>query len=374
METAERPLASVVMQDASFWKNRRVLVTGHTGFKGCWLLLWLQQLGAEVWGYSLPPEKEPNLFRSLLSDISAGYRCKERYADLSDIFALKDWVQLAQPQVVFHLAAQALVRPSYDDPLGTWSTNVQGSLHILEALKPLDHLCTVVMITTDKVYENREWTYGYRETDRLGGHDPYSASKAAAELAISSWRMSFCGADSHQTSKLRIATARAGNVIGGGDWATDRIVPDAMRALAKRDPIIMRNPLATRPWQHVLEPLAGYLRLAEVLSKESNPPCEPFNFGPHLDSNRTVYDLVESILSYWKGISIDTSDNDAPHEANSLHLQIDKAYHYLDWRPIWDFETSIQRTVNWYKSVHNGAVPLKCCLEDLHAYQTTLHE
>jgi CDP-glucose 4,6-dehydratase len=246
---------------------------------------------------------------------------------------------------------------------------VQGSLHLLEAIKPLQHPCSVVMITTDKVYENREWSFGYREPDRLGGHDPYSASKAAAEIAIASWRASFCGTASHQTPHLHIATARAGNVIGGGDWAADRIVPDAVRALAAGEPIGVRNPSATRPWQHVLEPLGGYLRLAEALATDPYPPCEAFNFGPQLESNRPVRELLASMLSHWPGEWIDQSDPEAPHEAGLLHLQIDKANHRLGWQPRWDYATTIKRTVGWYRAVHEGARPLDCCLADLSAYQ-----
>jgi CDP-glucose 4,6-dehydratase len=358
----------VIVVDPTFWCGRRVLLTGHTGFKGSWLLLWLQQLGAEVWGYSLEPEPEPNLFRQLRRDQRHGKSWHHREADLADLASLKDWVHKAQPEVVIHLAAQPLVRHSYIDPLGTWATNVQGSLHLLEALKPLQHVCAVVMVTTDKVYENREWAYGYREPDRLGGHDPYSASKAAAEIAIASWRGSFCGMAPHQTGNLHIATARAGNVIGGGDWSADRIVPDAMRALAAGESVTVRNPAATRPWQHVLEPLSGYLRLAEALAIESDPPCEAFNFGPQRESNRPVRELVNFMLSHWSGDWIDKSDPDAPHEAGLLHLQIDKAHHRLGWQPRWDYATTIERTVGWYRSVHKGASPLDCCLADLSRY------
>lgn len=356
--------------DPLFWRGRRVLLTGHTGFKGTWLLFWLRQLGAEVWGYALDPPADANLFIDLGRD-SFGTDFHDRRSDLSDLESLKDWVQQAQPEVALHLAAQPLVRRSYEDPLGTWATNVQGSLNLLEALKPLQHNCAVVMITTDKVYENREWCYGYRELDPLGGHDPYSASKAAAEISVNSWRSSFCGLASHQTPFLRIATARAGNVIGGGDWAADRIVPDAMRALAAGNPVRVRNPTATRPWQHVLEPLSGYLRLAEALFKETKPPCEAFNFGPSLDSNRPVSDLITSIFKYWQGKWIDQSDPNAPHEAGLLHLQIDKASHRLGWSPLWDYSTTIERTVNWYKSVYEGASARECCNADLLFYQTS---
>jgi CDP-glucose 4,6-dehydratase len=279
----------------------------------------------------------------------------------------------AQPEVVLHLAAQPLVRRSYEDPLGTWATNVMGSLQLLEALRPLTHPCAVVMVTTDKVYENREWLHGYRETDPLGGHDPYSASKAGAEIAVASWRASFCGSAPHQTPHLAIATARAGNVIGGGDWAADRIVPDAIRALSAGEPIAVRNPAATRPWQHVLEPLAGYLRLAEGLGRDPHPPCEAFNFGPSLESNRPVRDLVETILQHWPGRWDDQSDPASPHEASLLHLQIDKAHHRLDWSPRWSYATTIARTVGWYRRVYEGSSALGCSLADLEAYQLVSH-
>lgn len=358
---------------ASFWQGRRVLVTGHTGFKGCWLTLWLQQLGAEVTGYALPPEGNPNLFEALtfnrLIPATGSGSLQHKLGDIRDRAALENVVAQFQPEVVLHLAAQPLVRRSYLDPLGTWTTNVIGSLNLLEALKSLQHPCAVVMVTTDKVYENREWEYGYRELDRLGGHDPYSASKAGAELAIASWRSSFCGGAPHQTPYLQIATARVGNVIGGGDWSEDRIVPDAMRSLAENQPIVVRNPSATRPWQHVLEPLGGYLRLAEALLLDPAPPCEAFNFGPSLDSNRPVKDLVESMLQHWPGNWIDGSDLTAPHEANLLHLQIDKAQHRLGWQPYWDYATTIERTVNWYQAYHQGQTALDCCLADLQAYR-----
>jgi CDP-glucose 4,6-dehydratase len=359
------------MQCAHFWAGRRVLLTGHTGFKGSWLLLWLREAGAQVWGLALPPEPEPNLFSQLFASRSSGelHGLHHHEVDLRDLAEVKAVLVNCQPEVVLHLAAQPLVRRSYVDPLGTWATNVQGSLNLLEALKPLEHACAVVMVTTDKVYENREWPYGYRESDRLGGHDPYSASKAGAELAIASWRASFCGPEAHQTPHLRIATARAGNVIGGGDWAADRIVPDAMRALAAGEAIAVRNPGATRPWQHVLEPLGGYLRLAEALATDPVPPCEAFNFGPHLESNRPVSELVKSLLSHWPGEWMDRSEPAAPHEAGLLHLQIDKAHHRLGWQPRWDYATTVARTAGWYRAVHEGASPLECCLADLACYQ-----
>ena len=354
----------------AFWAGRRVLLTGHTGFKGSWLLLWLQQLGAQVCGYALEPDSHSSLFNELVKDLVPGSGFTHEIGDLADKKALDDLVQRWQPEVVFHLAAQPLVRRSYQDPLGTWATNLNGSLHVLAALNQLQHNCAVVMVTTDKVYQNREWSFGYRESDPLGGHDPYSASKAAAEIAIASWRSSFCGPDNHQNPHLRIATARAGNVIGGGDWAQDRIVPDAIRSLAAGQPIPVRNPFATRPWQHVLEPIGGYLRLAQKLFCDQDPPCEAFNFGPTLSSNRPVHELVESILSCWTGSWIDQSDFSAPHEANLLHLQVDKAHHQLNWSPRWDFVTTVRRTTEWYYQHHQGRPALACCLADLHAYQS----
>lgn len=358
------------MLTPSFWAGRRVLLTGHTGFKGSWLSLWLLQLGAEVWGYALPPEGHRSLFDELGLEKDAG-QLHHHLGDLCDLQSLEKVVQQAQPEVVLHLAAQPLVRRSYRDPLGTWSTNVQGSLNLLEALKPLQHQCAVVMVTTDKVYANREWDYGYREEDRLGGHDPYSASKAAAELGISSWRASFCGPGIHQTPHLAIATARSGNVIGGGDWAEDRIVPDAMRALAAGEPIPVRSPQSTRPWQHVLEPLGGYLLLAERLAGDGavHSYASAFNFGPSLEANRPVRELVELALQHWPGNWKDLSDPVAPHEAGRLHLQIDKAHHQLSWRPRWDFATTVARTVAWYRANHEGVCAPDGCLADLKAYQ-----
>lgn len=356
------------MANASFWRGCRVLLTGHTGFKGSWLALWLSHLGADVCGVALDAESTPALFNQLgLAKQLLGHHL----IDICDATALASVVGEFKPQVVIHLAAQPLVRRSYQDPLGTWATNVQGSLNLLEALKPLKHHCAVVMVTTDKVYANQEWDYGYREEDRLGGHDPYSASKAAAELAIASWRSSFCGEASHQTPHLSIATARAGNVIGGGDWAEDRIVPDAMRSLYSGNPIPVRRPEATRPWQHVLEPLSGYMLLAEKLLEDGDSFSSSYNFGPMLEANRSVRDLVETSLSFWQGSWQDCSDSMSPHEAGRLHLQIDKAHHQLGWNPLWSFHTTVKRTVSWYRAVNEGATPLECCLDDIQAYQTT---
>ena len=354
----------MVTPNPSFWSGRRVLLTGHTGFKGSWLALWLLELGAKVTGFALAPETNPSLFAQLELE----RRLQHRLGDIRDAALLNDLVAETRPELVLHLAAQPLVRRSYAEPTATWATNVMGTIHMLEALRRLEQPCTAVLITTDKVYRNNEWLYGYRENDPLGGHDPYSSSKAAAELAIASWRASFCGSLPHQSPQLRIASARAGNVIGGGDWAEDRILPDAMRALAKGEPIGVRNPAATRPWQHVLEPLGGYLLLAERLSADPSL-ASAFNFGPQLEANRSVQELVEEGLRHWPGSWQDQSDPLAPHEANLLNLVTDKAHHQLGWSPRWDFATTVARTVGWYRQVQEGQESaVACCLKDLEAF------
>ena len=356
------------MIKASFWKNRRVLVTGHTGFKGSWLSLWLRLMGAEVTGYSLKTDDERCLFSEIKGELLREAGLIHQVGDIRDKDTLNECIKRSNPEVVFHLAAQPLVRESYNMPTETWETNVIGSLNVLEGLRSVKQECAVVMITTDKVYENKEWDYGYRECDRLGGHDPYSASKAAAEMAVASWRKSFCGSGRLQTPNLRIATARAGNVIGGGDWAKDRIIPDAVRALMQDMEIEVRNPGSTRPWQHVLEPLGGYLRLAECLIENSYSMCEAFNFGPTLESNKSVSELLDTVLLEWEGRWIAKVDGKGPHEAKLLHLQIDKAKRRLGWAPRWNYATTVSKTIRWYKKYHYGISALSCCVEDLEAY------
>jgi CDP-glucose 4,6-dehydratase len=335
-------MASLEKQFGGVFAGKRVLVTGHTGFKGVWLCEWLLMLGAEVTGLALPPATVPSLFEQLrLSGRVHHFGTDIRVPEL-----VKKIVQEAQPDFVFHLAAQPLVRLSYREPVETWQTNVIGTINLMEALRNLEKPCAAVMVTTDKVYENREWNYGYREEDSLGGYDPYSSSKGAAEIAISAWRRSFFS----QGHLVRIASARAGNVIGGGDWAEDRIVPDAMRALAEGKAIPVRNRFSTRPWQHVLEPLSGYLQLAAQLSTFHFQPslASAFNFGPALSSNQSVQALIEEILKHWPGSWEDRSDATAPHEAGKLNLATDKAFHLLGWQPVWGFERTIAETVCWY--------------------------
>jgi len=325
-------------------------VTGHTGFKGSWLCEWLLALGAQVTGLSLPPPTSPALFDQL----GLATRIHHRLGDVRNLEDVRDAVRASQPDFIFHLAAQPLVRLSYEQPVETFATNVQGTVHVLEAARLAARPCTVVAITTDKCYENQEWIHSYREVDPLGGYDPYSSSKGAAELVIAAYRRSYF---SGPTSPVRLSSARAGNVIGGGDWARDRIVPDCIRALQNDAPIIVRNKSATRPWQHVLEPLSGYLWLgarihqAEVSQDKDAVTrlASAFNFGPDLSANRTVAQLVEELLRHWPGRWEDRSPPNAPHEAQTLHLSIDKAHHLLGWSPTWSFTEAIARTAHWYR-------------------------
>jgi CDP-glucose 4,6-dehydratase len=330
------------------YRGRRVLVTGHTGFKGSWLCEWLLALGAEVSGFSLAPETSPALF----DELGLAARMHHQIADIRSAAAVFAAVKNFEPDFVFHLAAQPIVRASYQRPLETFDVNVIGTAHVLDALRELDRECSAVFVTTDKCYENREWHHAYRETDALGGHDPYSASKAAAELVIEAYRRSFFSkADGNKTA---IASVRAGNVIGGGDWAADRIVPDAMRALAAGHPVPVRNPRSTRPWQHVLEPLSGYLALGVRIGRE--PLLRgPFNFGPGIEANRSVEQLITEILQHWPGGKwVNIADANAPHEARLLHLSTDKAFHLLGWKPVWDFAEGVKRTVEWYRGAIAG--------------------
>ncbi len=333
-----------------FWTGKRVLVTGHTGFKGSWLTLWLSELGAEVHGLALAPDTDPALFDQLeLGDLPG-----HRLGDIRDADLLHRRVSEVQPDAVFHLAAQPLVLEGYRDPVETWRSNVMGTVHLLDALRSLDRPCAAVIVTTDKVYENREWVHPYRECDRLGGRDPYSASKAGCEIAVASFRASFFGTG----HPVRIASARAGNVIGGGDWAENRILPDIVRALTADRPVPVRNPSARRPWQHVLEPLSGYLRLAERLWQGAAPVAEAYNFGPEVHNVRPVRDLVEGALAHWPGGQWqDASDPDAPHEAGLLSLGIERARADLGYVPRWDFATGLARSMEWYRAVHEGADP-----------------
>jgi CDP-glucose 4,6-dehydratase len=352
------------------FENRKVWLSGHTGFKGSWLAAWLLQLGARVHGFALEPPTTPSLFEHL--GLSSQLHQHE-IADIRVAAAVDKSIRLAEPDFVFHLAAQPIVRLSYQDPVETFRTNVMGTVHVLESLRTLHRPCAAVFVTTDKCYLNQERHYAYGEEDALGGHDPYSSSKAAAEIAIAAYRSSFFGPGAN--SSVKIASARAGNVIGGGDWAPDRIVPDAIRALERGEAIPVRNKNATRPWQHVLEPLSGYLWLAALLADPSlleqnsaAPFTGAFNFGPDLESNRTVHQLMDEVLKHSSGTWIDRPDLGAVHEAGLLNLATDKAHHLLKWKSVWNFEEAVAETIRWYEAVGRGSNAGDFTREQLQTY------
>ena len=346
---------------SDFWQGRRVLITGHTGFKGGWLSHWLLARGARVYGLALEPETEPSLF----SQLDLARRMDHAILDVRNAGAVRQRVETVAPDVVSHLAAQPLVRRSYREPVETFSTNVMGTVHVLDALRAARARVAVVSITTDKVYENREWVHAYRETDRLGGHDPYSASKAACEIAISSYRLSY-----FQGSQVALASARAGNVIGGGDWAEDRIVPDFVRAGLSGQRLQVRNPGALRPWQHVLDPLAGYMLLAQQLYAGKAEVETSFNFGPDAAAQRRVSEVLSSAQDHWPVAWDDKSDPDAVHEANLLSLTTEKAQTILGWKPRWNFDQAVGQTISWYRAVSEGADPAARTTADIERFET----
>jgi CDP-glucose 4,6-dehydratase len=335
------------------YKGKKVFVTGHTGFKGAWLCEWLLSLGAQVYGFALPPPTKPSLFNQL----RLSRRIKSHViGDIRDFKSVVAAMRCAKPDFVFHLAAQPLVRLSYEKPVETFDTNVMGTVHVLEALRRTagKRQVSAVCVTTDKCYENKETVRPYREDDPMGGYDPYSCSKGCDELIVSSYRRSFFGS---AASNVWVASARAGNVIGGGDWALDRIVPDCMRSLDKGIAIPVRNKVSTRPWQHVLEPLGGYLTLGSALASRErfDDFASGFNFGPDPKANRSVKDLVDEILKHRNGKWVDYSDPNAVHEAGLLNLDIRKARRVLGWSPKWNFETTVEKTVTWYTETAKGA-------------------
>ena len=351
---------STVRPDPGFWQGKRVLLTGHTGFKGAWLALWLQRLGAQVTGLALPPATQPDLFT--LARVAEGM--DSHFCDVCHREALALRIRAARPDVVLHLAAQALVRESYAEPLATFATNVMGTAHVLDALRGLPEVRVALVVTTDKVYRNREWAYPYREDDPLGGHDPYSASKAAAELVAASYRDAFLARQG-----VAVATARAGNVIGGGDWARDRLLPDAVRAWERGETLHIRRPEATRPWQHVLEPLAAYLRLAQRLWDEP-ALAGPYNFGPLPHEAATVKNVIEMASSAYPHCAVSYENNSTgPHEAGWLALETAHARQALGVVPHWGLTTAIARTMNWYRQQHGGADARSLCLADIEAWE-----
>ena len=347
------------------WTGRRVLVTGHTGFKGGWLSLWLHQLGAEVTGFALPAPTDPSFFdqvrlRELIDHVEG---------DVRDASAVERAIAKCEPEVIFHLAAQPLVRYSYAEPVETYATNVMGTAHVLDACRRAPSVKAVVCVTTDKCYENREWVWPYRESDPLGGHDPYSSSKGAAELVIAGYRRSF-----FQDSGPAVASVRAGNVIGGGDWAQDRLVPDIIRAMAAGQRPVIRSPGSIRPWQHVLDALAGYLLVAERLVESDRTAASAFNFGPSDDDTRPVAWLVERMLEHWGATGWDRPDAAQPHEANLLRLDSSKARDQLGWKPVLALDEALTMVVDWHRQTIQGADPREVSISQLEAYSDVINK
>lgn len=350
-----------------FWAGKRVFVTGHTGFKGGWLTLWLTSLGAEVTGLSLAPETIPNLYT--LACVDQGVA--SILGDIRDPMLVRRVISEARPQIVIHMAAQPLVRHSYAHPLETYATNVMGTVHVLEAIRQSSGVKAVVVVSSDKCYENHEWVWGYREDDRLGGHDPYSNSKACTELVTSAYRRSYFPPTGYSTHGVALASARAGNVIGGGDWSGDRLIPDVIRAMQRAQSVVIRNPGAIRPWQHVLEPLSGYLLLAERLYTEGSAYAEAWNFGPNDADARSVRWIVERLTTRWAPEATWTSEqNPQPHEAQVLKLDCSKAQARFGWQPRWSLSTTIDRVVDWYQAAQSGQDMRAFTLGQIEAYQT----
>lgn len=361
METVERQVIN-----RTFWSNRRVFITGNTGFKGSWLSLWLSALGADVTGFALPPPTSPSLFD--LGNLTEHLLWIE--GDVRDQSALERAIQSAEPEIVFHLAAQPLVRESYRDPVGTYATNVMGTVNLLECVRKIASVRVVVNVTTDKCYENQEWVWGYRESDALGGRDPYSNSKGCAEMVTTAYRQSFFPLETFGRSHhVAVSTVRAGNVIGGGDFANDRLVPDFFRALRLKEPVRIRNPHAIRPWQHVLEPLSGYLGLAEQMFNNGVLYSGAWNFGPRDDDARPVAWIVETLSELMPGgPSYEIEFQPQPHEANYLKLDISKANQRLGWRPRWDLKQALTATADWYRGELSATNVGKICLTQINEY------
>ncbi|MDD2366396.1 MAG: CDP-glucose 4,6-dehydratase [Desulfuromonadaceae bacterium] len=354
-----------------FWKGKRVFLTGHTGFKGSWFSLWLQRLGANVTGYALAPPTDPSLFEqagveqlvtSIIADVRDGDRLSKELA-------------AAEPEIVLHMAAQPLVRDSYKIPVETYSTNVMGTVNLLEAVRLSPTVRAVVNVTTDKVYENREWAWGYRENEPFGGHDPYSNSKACSELVTAAYRSSYFNPETYSQHRVGVATARAGNVIGGGDWATDRLIPDIVRAIIAGEPVKIRNPNSIRPWQHVLEPLSGYLVLAQKLYESGPEFAEGWNFGPADEDARTVEWIVRRMCDLWGNQASFVIDGGAhPHEANYLKLDCSKAKMQLGWTPRWNLGMALTSIIEWVKVYSAGGDLKKCCLNQIEEYENRVQE
>lgn len=349
--------------NSAFWRNKTVFITGHTGFKGSWLSLWLQQLGAHVVGFSLEPPSNPNLF----SIVNIAHYIRHIHGDVRNLTHLQQALKQHQPDIIFHMAAQSLVQHSYDYPVDTYAVNIMGTVNLLEAARQCDSIKSIINITSDKCYENKEWVWGYRENEPLGGYDPYSSSKACAEIVTHAYRQSFF-------KSLSIASARAGNVIGGGDWAKNRLIPDMIQAFIENKSVLIRNPNAIRPWQHVLEPLSGYLLLAEKLYEHPEDFSQAWNFGPESQDIQSVRFIADSITQRWGSnvhwIFDDNAKNNFSHEAHTLKLDISKAKAYLNWTPRLSLETGLDYTIQWYKAWQNQEDMQKFTLAQIEQYQS----
>ncbi|OZB49615.1 MAG: CDP-glucose 4,6-dehydratase [Polynucleobacter sp. 39-45-136] len=353
--------------DPQFWSGKKVFLTGHTGFKGGWLTIWLSSMGAKVTGFSLAPNTNPNLYE--VTDIASLCE-KSLIGDIRNFDELRKAMQLAAPDVVIHMAAQPLVRYSYENPVETYATNVMGTVHILESIRFCKSVKAVVIVTTDKCYENKEWVWGYRENEPMGGYDPYSNSKGCAELITSSYRQSFFSEKDYQKHGVAIASARAGNVIGGGDWSSDRLVPDAISAFESGEALMIRNPLATRPWQHVLEPLSGYLVLTQSLYEQGEAFNGAWNFGPNEADARSVQEVVGLLISQWgSAVSWQQDGQPAPHEAHFLKLDCSKARQELGWSARWSLEKAIEAIVQWHDVFRKQGDTLSLMLSQIRDYQ-----
>lgn len=353
--------------DRDFWKGRSVLITGNTGFKGTWLSHWLTWMGAEVSGLSLPPDADPSLTARSISD----GRAKTYFRDIRDLKAVQACVEETRPNVVFHMAAQSLVRPSYIDPVGTYATNIMGTVHVLEAIRQVGATEALVVVTSDKCYENREWRWAYREDEAMGGYDPYSSSKGCSELVASAYRRSFFTPSEGRPKPCMIGSGRAGNVIGGGDWSTDRLIPDMIRSLSDGVSVEIRSPSAVRPWQHVLEPLSGYIKLAESLvSEKGGSYAEGWNFGPAEDDCKPVSYLVQYMAKAWgDGASWHLSDSQQPHEANFLKVDSSKSRARLNWNRRMSLDRALDWTIEWYRRQRSGEKPARLILEQIERYE-----
>lgn len=355
----------VVNVEPFFWKGKKVFLTGHTGFKGSWLSLWLASMGARVTGYALAPNTTPNLFEVLKINSLVD---KSHIADIRDLAALQKAMSEAKPDAVIHMAAQPLVRYSYANPVETYATNVMGTVHVLESTRLIDAVRATVVVTTDKCYENKEWVWGYRENESMGGYDPYSNSKGCAELVTSAYRQSYF---SSSNSANKVASARAGNVIGGGDWSEDRLIPDAIKAFEANKPLMIRNPLATRPWQHVLEPLSGYLILAQTLYEQDSSFASGWNFGPRDEDNRSVQEVIDLLISGWgETARWEKEELEQPHEANLLKLDCSKARAQLGWFPKWNLDVALQKIVEWQKAYQAKEDMQKISIAQINDYMT----